>query len=430
MSEKKQLETSYAESVPRLKHHLSAIFSGGTPETGNDDFWSTDESGISWVAIGDMSGRELIESTQKRITVAGGESKRLQVLPPGTLIYSMYASLGHVAELAIPATINQALLGFEFKKGVHKQYVKWQLRHLQRRVLEEASSSTQDNLNAEKVRNLPIPLPPYETQVSIADYLDRETVRLDGLVATKKKLLELLEEKRSSLITHAVTRGLDKKAILRDTGILWLGKIPAHWEVTRLKFVAEVQGGLTLGKNYETRELIEYPYLRVANVQDGHIDLSDVAKILVPQAEAESCLLQSGDVLMNEGGDADKLGRGAVWFGEISPCLHQNHVFAVRPKLIRSEWLNVWTSTAGAKGYFESRAKQSTNLASISATNIKELPIPIPPDNEQSTILAYVETEIGKLDSLYSATKRTISLLKERREALISAAVTGKIEVA
>jgi type I restriction enzyme S subunit len=377
-----------------------------------------------------MSGRELIKSTQKRITEAGRESKRLKVLPPGTLIYSMYASLGHVAELAISATINQALLGFEFKKGVYKQYVKWQLRHLQKRILEEASSNTQDNLNAEKVRNLPIPLPKYEIQVAIADYLDCETARLDGLVTTKKRLLELLEEKRRSLITHAVTRGLNPNVTLLDTGIPWLGMIPEHWEVTRLKFVAEVQGGLTLGKNYEARELIEYPYLRVANVQDGHIDLSDVEKILVPQAEAESCLLQSGDVLMNEGGDADKLGRGSIWFGEITPCLHQNHVFAVRPKLIRSEWLNVWTSTEGAKGYFESRAKQSTNLASISATNIKELPVPIPPDNEQSTILAYVETEIAKLDSLYSATERTISLLKERRETLIAAVVTGKIEVA
>lgn len=140
---------------PRLKHHLSAMFSGGTPETGNQEFWSTDESGIPWVAIGDMSGRERVESTQKCITEAGRQSRGLTLISQGTLIYSMYASLGHVAELAIPATINQALLGFQFKSGVNQQYVKWQLRHLQARIVEESSSNTQDNLNAEKVRNLP-----------------------------------------------------------------------------------------------------------------------------------------------------------------------------------------------------------------------------------------------------------------------------------
>jgi type I restriction enzyme, S subunit len=157
--------------------------------------------------------------------------------------------------------------------------------------------------------------------------------------------------------------------------------------------------------------------------------LSDVATVLVPEAEAESCLLEAGDVLMNEGGDADKLGRGCIWAGEIAPCLHQNHVFAVRPRLVHSEWLNAWTSTEVAKAFFESRAKQSTNLASISATNIKELPIPIPPVEEQSAIVAHIGVGTAKLDALRTSTERTIALLKERRAALIAEAVTGKLDV-
>jgi len=132
---------------------------------------------------------------------------------------------------------------------------------------------------------------------------------------------------------------------------------------------------------------------------------------------------------MNEGGDADKLGRGCIWTGEIDPCLHQNHVFAVRPKLVCSEWLNAWTSAEIAKAFFESRAKQSTNLASISATNIKELPIPIPPADEQIAIVAHIGEGIAKLDTLSAVTERTIALLKERRSALLAAAVTGQIEV-
>ena len=142
----------------RLKHVLVGLVSGGTPDTNNDEYWADGDEGVAWVAIGDMRTKEQVGNTEKRITESGLASKRLRVMPRGTLIYSMYASMGHVAELAIPATINQALLGFEFINDVAPSFVKWWLRHLQPLLLAEASSNTQDNLNADKVRNLPFPL--------------------------------------------------------------------------------------------------------------------------------------------------------------------------------------------------------------------------------------------------------------------------------
>jgi len=279
------------------------------------------------------------------------------------------------------------------------------------------------------IGNMPVPVPEWPRQRAIADYLDRETARLDALVAAKERVLGLLAEKRRALITRAVTRGLDPRAPLCNSGIPWLGEIPAHWTPTRLKFVAEVRGGFALGKNYGSTSLVELPYLRVANVQDGHLDLTDVTTVMVPASEAATCMLQAGDVLMNEGGDADKLGRGAIWHAEISPCLHQNHVFAVRPNThkVLSVWLDAWTLSEGAKAYLESRAKQSTNLASISSTNIKEMPIPLPPREEQAAIVERMEERCGQLDKLRTSTEATIALLKERRAALIAAAVTGKI---
>jgi restriction endonuclease S subunit len=132
---------------------------------------------------------------------------------------------------------------------------------------------------------------------------------------------------------------------------------------------------------------------------------------------------------MNEGGDADKLGRGAIWDGSIDPCLHQNHVFALRPKSVTSEWLSTWTGADFAKAYFETRAKQSTNLASISSTNLLELPIAVPTENEQRAIVEHTARETAKLDAVRAATERTIALLKERRSALIAAAVTGQLDV-
>ena len=262
----------------------------------------------------------------------------------------------------------------------------------------------------------------------LAEKASYEIDGLETLIAGKRHLLELLTEKRRALMTYAVTCGLNPDARLRDSGIPWLGEVPAHWNITRLKFLAEVRGGLTLGKQYGASKLIEYPYLRVANVQDGYLDLTSVTTVMIPAAEALNNSLRYGDVLMNEGGDIDKLGRGCVWRDEIENCLHQNHVFCVRPAAVSAEWLDLWTATETAKQYFFTRAKRSTNLASISGTNIGELPVPLPPEAEQGEIQLYLSGETKKIDELIESTKSTTTLLQERRSALIAAAVTGQLE--
>jgi type I restriction enzyme S subunit len=139
--------------------------------------------------------------------------------------------------------------------------------------------------------------------------------------------------------------------------------------------------------------------------------------------------LEPGDVLMNEGGDYDKLGRGCIWSGQIHPCITQNHVFAVRPRSVSSEWLNLYTSSRAAQFYFMSRSKQSTNLASISSTNLMELPVPLPPRSEQQVVVDLVTARLQKLDVMNSESAQAIALLQERRAALIAAAVTGQIDV-
>ena len=279
------------------------------------------------------------------------------------------------------------------------------------------------------IGNMPVPVPDPDTQRAIADHLDRETARLDALVAAKERLLKLLAEKRRAIVTRAVTRGLDPGVSLRDSGVPWLGEIPAHWRLTRLKFVADVRGGLALGKDYGFGKLEEYCYVRVANVQDGYLDLDDVKTVRVPQTEAENFLLRAGDVLMNEGGDDDKLGRGCIWNGEITPCLHQNHVFAVRPRLVEPEWIDVWASSDTARFHFELYAKRTTNLASISAANLKELPLLVPPRGERLEIVSDCAAARERFGNACSTVTDTIALLRERRAALIAAAVTGRLDV-
>jgi len=284
--------------------------------------------------------------------------------------------------------------------------------------------------NAEQIGNLVVGLPSLPEQRAIAAFLDCETAKLDALTRKQERLVVLLQEKRAALISHAVTKGLDPTVPVKDSGIPWLGEVPAHWDVKRLKFVANVQSGVAKGRNLEGRKVINPPYLRVANVQNGYVDLSDVATIAIAEDELERYSLQAGDVLMTEGGDFDKLGRGTVWEAQIDPCIHQNHIFAIRSYQGMSPyWISTITQTDYARHYFILRSKQSTNLASISSTNLMELPVVLPPSSEQEAILSYLDYETAKLDALIAKAREMIERLQEYRTALISAAVTGKIDV-
>ena len=210
----------------------------------------------------------------------------------------------------------------------------------------------------------------------------------------------------------------------KDSGVAWLGEVPEHWTVVPLKFVAKVQTGVAKGKDNSGRATIQVPYMRVANVQDGFLDLNSVAEIEIPIDDLPRYRLQKGDVLMNEGGDFDKLGRGHIWDASISPCIHQNHVFAVRPHGVGPTWLNTITGSQYAQFYFMTRSKQSTNLASISSTNLMELPVVMPPVVEQTQIAAFLDRETAKIDALVTEQRRLMELLKEKRQAVISHAVT------
>jgi type I restriction enzyme S subunit len=176
---------------------------------------------------------------------------------------------------------------------------------------------------------------------------------------------------------------------------------------------------------------VERPYLRVANVQDGYLDLADITNVSVPADDVARHEPQAGDVLMTEGGDFDKLGRGFVWEAQIPGCLHQNHVFAVRPKqdFLLPHYLAALMTSAHGKIYFTYTSQQSTNLASTNSTKLGNFPIPLPSVERQKSILQSIAERSGTINKCVKRIHCGISSLTEYRSALISAAVTGQIDV-
>jgi len=272
-----------------------------------------------------------------------------------------------------------------------------------------------------------VPLPPLAEQQRIAAYLDASCAAIDAAVAAKRRQLETLDALRKSIIQRAVTRGILARVVLESTGNAWMEQIPRGWKLVCLKRIAEIQGGLTLGKQYEG-PLIERPYLRVGNVQDGHLDLADVSVIELPASVAAGVELRPDDVLMTEGGDLDKLGRGYLWKGEIAGCLHQNHIFAVRCFRHKLEPLFLAHVTAAKYGrdYFEATGKKTTNLACTNATKVGEFPIPLPPLNEQEAICAHLDEKLGELKRIVAGIEVQIETLIAYRKSLIHECVTGQ----
>lgn len=275
------------------------------------------------------------------------------------------------------------------------------------------------------------PLPPPEEQAAIVRFLNHTNQRIERTIRAKRKVIALLNEQKQVIIHRAVTRGLDPNVRLKPSGIPWLGEIPESWELCPLKGACLVQSGITLGKYYGNCRLQEYPYLRVANVQSGHLNLGVVKKLQLPSNEARRSLLAIGDVLMTEGGDPDKLGRGCVWDGQIENCVHQNHVFAVRPNIARllPYYLSALLGSSYAKTYFILTAKQTTNLASTNKTTIGRFRVPLPSIEEQQKILDGLDLLTSPISLAIDHTEREIVLLREYRTRLIADVVTGKLDV-
>ena len=197
--------------------------------------------------------------------------------------------------------------------------------------------------------------------------------------------------------------------------MIQLFPIPDSWTWTTLGEIADVVGGVTKdGKKQSDPGLPQVPYLRVANVQRGYLDLNEIAQIRVPESTVRKLRLQPGDVLLNEGGDRDKLGRGWVWQGQIPDCIHQNHVFRARLTEVMHPKLLAWYVNELARDWFEENASQTVNLASISLSTVKRLPVPLPPVNEQRRIIATLEDYFSKLSRF-----RQVLLSLSRRVAVL-----------
>lgn len=281
-------------------------------------------------------------------------------------------------------------------------------------------------VSSEQISNLSVVIPSLTEQKAIASFLDRETAKIDALIAKKERLIELLEEQRTAIISHAVTKGLDPTVSLKDSGVEWLGDIPAHWDVAPVYARYSVQLGKMLNQE-AVRGVASAPYLRNANIQWDRFDLTDLLEMDFDSTERRKYALIPGDLLVCEGGE---VGRTAIWQGELTECYFQKTVHRLRSLRNTEEgrFFFYVLYTAAKRGVFVADGSKNT-IAHLTAEKLKKHRFAFPPYQEQQAIASFLDRETAKIDALIAKIREGIENLKEYRTALISAAVTGKIDV-
>ena len=398
--------------------HVFSVTSGATPDSGNAEFW---DGNILWATPEDVSSLDSywLRDTRRKITRAGYESCGTTTAPPGSIVLTKRAPIGQVAVLAEEACSNQGcFLLIPYGETDVRFYYYWlyaKVDYLQ--VL--GRGSTFMELSTDELKSLSVPHPSITRQRAIANYLDREVTRLDALVAAKERVLGLLSEKRRALITRSVTRGLDPRAPLRDSGIPWLGKIPAHWEVKRVKYIFRlVADPAPEGNAFELLSLYTDIGVRPRKELEARGNKATTTD--------SYWMVQRGDLIVNKllawmgaFGVSDYDGVTSPAYDILRPIAdiepyYYHHLFRCGICQLEIRRRSYGIMDMRLRLYFD---------------RLGDMAVPVPPREEQTRILELVRTETSQLDRINQATERTIALLKERRAALIAAAVTGRINV-
>ncbi|KXS42221.1 MAG: type I restriction enzyme, S subunit [Methanolobus sp. T82-4] len=407
--------------VKRLKRCSERFYSGGTPDSGNAGYYCNPPEGLPWLMIADMTREKHVKKTVKAITEKGRASKNLEILPKGTILYSIYASLGTVSILEIEAAVNQAIIGIKFRESdLKNKFAYYYLDSLSPHLSLMSNSNTQANLNAEKVRSLPVFLPPLTEQSAIVRYLDYMDQRISRYIHAKQNLIKLLEEQKQAIIHRSIIRGLDAGVKLKHSGLELLGDIPEHWEIKPAKYYyKEIDERSSSG----SEELLSVSHITgVTPRSEKNVNM------FMAESYVGYKICKENDLVIN----TMWAWAGALGIAKQTGIVSYSYAVyrPIKKDLFLRQFIDLLLRT---KPYIDEYVCRSTGIRSsrlrLYPEQFLRIPIIQPPIDEQKAILGYINNHINNLDELTRTTQREIALIKEYRTRLISDVVTGKLDV-
>ncbi|GCA79425.1 type-1 restriction enzyme EcoKI specificity protein [Microcystis aeruginosa NIES-2521] len=408
----------------KISHAFQKIGSGTTPSTNRYDYYDGD---VPWINTSELRENIITDTSVKITNKALLDNSVLNLYSPGTLLIAMYgATIGRLGILGITACTNQACCALANPILLDTKFVFYWLWMRRNELIILSSGGGQPNINQEKIRSIKIPAPPLPEQQKIAEFLDQETSKIDKLITKKERLIELLKEKRTALISHAVTKGLNPDVPMKDSGVEWLGEIPEHWELRHLRRIVKK----FVDYRGATPEKVSngIPLITARNIKNAAIDFS-LSQEFIKEEDYDNWMVrgfpEKGDVVVTT----------EAPLGESAQIIDTNIALAQRVILLKAqknkitnEYLKYHFVSTFGQGELWSKGTGSTAIG-IKASHFKGTLVLVPRLEEQQKIAQFLDRETGKIDNLITKTRTSIDHLKEYRTALISAAVTGKIDV-
>lgn len=417
----------------KIGRSFDLIGSGTTPNTNVDKFYN--EGNINWLNTGDLNDGYIFDTTKKITEVALKETS-LRIFPEGSIVIALYgATIGKLGHLKIETTTNQACCVLSKSNKITNRFLFYFFLASRKNIISMSYGGGQPNISQELIKQLHLPTPSIEEQTTIASFLDYKTSLIDATIEKKKRLIELLKEKRQAVINEAVTKGLNPNAPMKDSGVEWLGDIPEHWKIrnfdsTATKNQYSFTGG-PFGSDLKSEEYTDGG-VRIIQLQNIGVGVfKDDYKIYTSEEKAvqlASCLIFPGDIIIAK--MADPVARATI-----IPNTEKKYIMAsdgIRLEVDNDFFNTKFVEYSVNSIYFNSQAEAvstGTTRLRIGLTVLKKLKILAPPIEEQNLIAEKLMIEELKINSIMSKLDIQIQKLQTYRQSLISEAVTGKIDV-
>jgi type I restriction enzyme S subunit len=415
--------------VRRLRYVFDSK-SGSTPSSSVNEYWDGD---IYWVTPEDLGKLDdrYINTTRRCLTEEGYESCGVSLAPKRSLVLSKRAPIGQVAILNIDASCNQGCFLLTKQQQIDERFYYYALIHLRPLLEILGRGSTFMELSTDDFRSVELPFPTMKVQQQVADYLDRETARIDALIAEKEQMLTLLDEKRSVLISQAVTRGLDPDVPMKYLDFDWLGGIPQHWSVCKLKYLTL---SLSQGASPQAANTPALPdelgILKLSAVSKGKFKREENKALATSDGSVQTYSLEKDDVLITRGNTPELVADVCYVPNDEPNLLIPDLIYRLKvdKRKVLPAFLTYFLTTKEARTQIQRDARGSSgSMVKISQGHVLNWLMPLPLIQEQTEILDSIKKNEQEIQSMVTDLSRSIEFLKEKRTAVITAAVTGQL---
>lgn len=396
---------------------FQGIGSGTTPSTSKKEYYDDNGNGKYWLQTGDLEDG-IVYDTSKKVSNIAIKECNLTFYPIDSIIIAMYgATIGKVGILGIESATNQACCVIPVTKKQIAKYFFYEFLACKPALLIAAIGGGQPNISQDTIKKLKIVIPPINEQTAIATYLDTHCAKIDNLISIQQKRIALLQELKQSVITHAVTKGLNPNVEMKQSGVEWIGDVPKHWKVLRGKYALSILSGFPFdSQKFEFEDNGVYmPLIRIRDINGSSTEVYYSGSYPIES------VVKTGEVLIGMDGDFNI----SKWKG--TNALLNQRVCKLREDSSMNTHYAFYMLSSPLKAI--NSVTYATTVKHLSVYDIYNAFIPVPPISEQTAIASYLDRKCATIDTSISNAQHQIDLLQEYKQSLITEVVTGKRKV-